>query len=208
MPGRTTRVIYNGRTPAAPYLMDADEISKISAIKETYKVIGCCALLTPRKGIDQLLHALVKLPGWALIVIGDGPALNDLRQLAEELQISERCFFLGFKHHAQAYLEYFDLYAMPSRSEGLPLAMLEAAAHSKAIVCSKIPAFLEIFTEEEVQYFELDNIGQLVVAVASAFDARERLAGAAYKKYLSSYTAEEMGANYLGLFSSLLRSKQ
>ena len=65
---------------------------------------------------------------------------------------------------------------MPSYSEGFPLAMLEAASMQKAIVCSDIPVFREIFSEQEIVTFELDNTNSLRDALITARREKEKLA--------------------------------
>lgn len=93
------------------------------------------------KGHDVLLHALSRLPtdpGWRLAVAGRGPEEARLRELAQRLSLSERVHLLGYRGDIQDLMAAADIVAMPSRSEGLPLAILEAMFARRPIVASAV----------------------------------------------------------------------
>lgn len=203
---RDIEVIHNGRALAHVGKIDIQDAAAIEGLKTKFKIIGCCALLTHRKGIDQIIRVLPELQDYALVIVGDGQVREELEKLAVELNVLARCLFLGFRHNAQSYLPLFDLYVMPSRSEGLPLALLEAAGHKRAIVCSDIDVFKEIFTSEEASFFQLEDRASLKQAIEFAYEKRERLADNVNKRYLASYTREVMAQRYTEFFSELRRS--
>src|SRR4051794_40426911 len=91
-----------------------------------------------------------------------------LRQLAADVGVLSRCIFLGYQPNARDYLSFFDLFIIPSYSEGFPLGLLEAAQHHLPIVCSDIGIFKELFTQEEVSFFEVDNVQSLVKSILHA----------------------------------------
>ncbi|WP_162426913.1 glycosyltransferase family 4 protein [Pontibacter pudoricolor] len=146
--------VHNGRFVKSEQTdkQPVPENEQIEAFKDQSIVIGVAALLTHRKGIDQLLHLIHRNNRYKLLIIGDGQVRVKLEQLAKQLQVSERCMFLGYKKGADNYYRYFDVYAMPSRSEGFPLALIEAAAFGLPTICSDLPAFKEIFSERDVAF--------------------------------------------------------
>ena len=79
-----------------------------------------------------------------------------LKEQAQTLGVADRVYFFPYQEFPCNYLHYFDIYMMPSYSEGFGMAMVEAALGGKAIVCSDIPVFHEIFNENEVRFFTLD----------------------------------------------------
>lgn len=104
---------------------------------------GCKTLLYlgrihPKKGLRNLFHAFARLPqadnpGWKLIVAGwdqDGHE-QELRNLARDLGIDDLILFVGpqFSEAKAAALAHADAFILPSHSEGLPMAVLEAWAH-------------------------------------------------------------------------------
>jgi glycosyltransferase involved in cell wall biosynthesis len=93
------------------------------------------------KGHDVLLHALHRLPpalGWRLAVAGRGPEEVRLRELAARLSLSDRVHLLGYRSDTSDLMAAADIIAMPSRSEGLPLTILEAMFARRPIVASAV----------------------------------------------------------------------
>ncbi len=72
----------------------------------------------------------------ALLLIGDGPVREELESLANRLGVSEQVSFLGAQPNARALMSGLDLFVLPSRSEGLPLVLLEAMVESVSIAAT------------------------------------------------------------------------
>ena len=94
--------------------------------------------LSQEKGIDILLHALVRIrerhPQAHLKIFGTGPEESALKTLAAELKVEPAVTFCGYSDElTEAYAEA-SLFVLPSRYEGLPNALLEAAAAGLPIV--------------------------------------------------------------------------
>lgn len=179
---------------AAPAATDLDTPS-------TPYLIGLHAELTERKGIDQLLRVLPHLKDHGLVVIGEGPARRELEQLCAKLGISKRVRFLGKRPKAHRYLPLYDLYALPSRSEGFPLVLLEAAAAKKAVVCSKLPIFQELFSENEVAFFEIENLDALQAAILHATTHKTELGQRLHKRYLSAFSPEHFYHRHIEIYT-------
>lgn len=103
-------------------------------------IVGVVSRLCPEKGIDVLLEAAARLfPCFSqcrLEIIGDGPARGDLEVLARSLRIDHRVRFVGERIDARDALCRFDVLAVPSRTEGTPLVVLEAMAAAVPIVAT------------------------------------------------------------------------
>jgi glycosyltransferase involved in cell wall biosynthesis len=110
-------------------------------------VIGCLAGLQERKGHRFLLQAaaLLKSRGLNLRyqIAGDGPLREQLEQLAERLGLGDEVRFVGFVADSAAFLAQIDLFVMPSLSEGLGVAALEAMAAGKAVIAAKVGGLAE-----------------------------------------------------------------
>jgi glycosyltransferase involved in cell wall biosynthesis len=204
--GREVKVIHNGRALSVGKTIEGRDEASLNNLRTSFKLIGCCALLTHRKGIDQIIRVLPHCKDYALVVVGDGQVREELESLATKLGVMDRCLFLGFRHNAQAYLPLFDIYAMPSRSEGLPLALLEAAGNGLAIVCSDIDVFTEILTREEASFFALEHLGELKRAIVFAYENKAKLSANVRKKYLMCYTSKVMTQRYVDYFTEIRSS--
>ena len=93
--------------------------------------------LIPEKGALPLAQAVLSLPDWSLVVVGNGPQLDALQQLAQ--QSGGRVVAPGALPHAQIVqlLSQADCYCLPTLyAEGFPTTLLEAAACGCPIVCT------------------------------------------------------------------------
>lgn len=73
-----------------------------------------------------------------LLLVGDGPEMETLKQLAAELGVAHCVHFAGYQARPQDYLHVMDVFALTSRAEGMPLVILEAWAAGKPVVCSRV----------------------------------------------------------------------
>ncbi len=122
--GYRTIVMPNPITKPAPVGAMARLLSAPSAI-----AIG---RLHPQKGFDLLLRAFDRLqdkyPDWQLTILGEGPMRAELEALRSQLQLTDRVHFPGLVTNVREYLAQADLFVMPSRFEGFPMALCEAMA--------------------------------------------------------------------------------
>lgn len=195
--------IYNGCNSHIATSIKANDAQIISDAKKHWHLIGACAVVSHRKGLEQVIKALPFLTDYAFLLIGDGPALQDLQILANSLGVANRFITLGQKNNARDYMPYIDIYAMPSRSEGMGLALLEAVSAGVPAVCSDIPVFREIFSEHEVSFFQLDNIEDFVTAIKYLENNGVALSKRARERVETSYTQEIMVSHYLNYFEIL-----
>lgn len=102
-------------------------------------VVGAVGRLTREKGFDLLVRAIAALPGEInCVIVGDGPERAGLERLAAELGIERRLAITGWVENARAYLGGFDVVAMPSRFEALPLIAIEAALAERAVIATGV----------------------------------------------------------------------
>ena len=103
-------------------------------------VVGHVGRLQYQKNQTFLLEAFARLhqrePRARLVLVGDGPNLLTLEAKAVELGVENEVLFLGHRDDVPRLLQAFDLYAMPSRFEGLGMAAVEAQASGLHCVLS------------------------------------------------------------------------
>lgn len=135
-------VIRNG-VVAFPFLSREEARKELSLEPETF-VVGALSELHHIKGLDIALRAINKTKDINFVVLGDGEERQELKTFAKTLGISERVTFYGFRVDARKYLQAFDVFIMPSRSEGLPYALLEAGLAGLPIVASNVGGIPEV----------------------------------------------------------------
>jgi len=170
------------------------------------KIIGANAMLTKRKGLQYIISILPIIPDYVFLILGEGKERNKLLRLAKKLNVADRCYFLGFKNNAIAYLNYYDIYVIPSLSEGFSIALIEAVFAMKSCVCSDIDIFREIFTEDEVTFCDPKNKQSLKNAIEEAYTMRSQKGEKAYKRAINNYTNKIMSNHYLELYRNVLTS--
>ena len=97
-----------------------------------------------------------------------------------------------------------DIFAIPSQSEGFPLALLEAAAFGTKCVCSDIDIFKECFNDNEFVTFPLAHPEQLACKIVEA-QSREELKTNIKEKFNDSYSPQAFYDDYIAIYSDLLK---
>jgi glycosyltransferase involved in cell wall biosynthesis len=96
---------------------------------------------------------------------------------------------------------------MSSHSEGFPLALLEAGNLGKPIICSDIEIFRELFSDDEVCFFKLNDIKSLVNSVLQIENNLEFYSKNINSVITNKYSSINMANNYMNLYSSVLNIK-
>lgn len=119
-----------------------DELRQRLAIPANAFVIGTVGRLAEVKRQDLLLKAFAELapafPELRLLLVGDGPEQARLEALANSLDLADRTIFAGYQAQPEQFLAVMDLFALTSRHEALPLALLEAWASGLPVVASSV----------------------------------------------------------------------
>jgi glycosyltransferase involved in cell wall biosynthesis len=98
-------------------------------LSEHVKLIGCAGRLEEVKGFDLLIDAMAQLPpDIHAVIFGAGSQEHALRNRAGFLGVGRRLTFAGLSSDMSSVYPAFDIFCLPSRFEGLPLAALEAQA--------------------------------------------------------------------------------
>lgn len=115
-------------------------------------VIGSLGRLTVQKRYDLLVRALQDLPRATLMLVGDGPERARLTALAAELGVANRFVVTGWVKNARSYLSAFDIFALPSDWEGMPLGIIEAMHAALPVIATEVGSVAEVVCEGETGY--------------------------------------------------------
>ena len=126
--------------------------------------------LTQQKGIDLLFRALTQLRDtpFRLDIAGDGPERVALEKLAAELGLAENVRFLGWvgREDLPQVFGSADVFVLASHIEGMPNVVLEAMAHARPVVCTRVSGSEELVANGVTGLMvEVGNQEQLVAAL-------------------------------------------
>ena len=111
--------------------------------------LGVIARLEPRKAIDQAIAALAMVDGPRLDIVGDGPCRPALERQVAALGIGDRVRFWGYRSDPQSVISELDAVICSSRTEGLPVALLEAMALGRPAIAVPVGGVPEIIADGE-----------------------------------------------------------
>lgn len=154
-----------------------------------YKVVMYVGRLTIQKGLYNLLQAFKKVveraPKTLLLIVGSGEQEIELLELAAELGIGTNILFAGFQR-GKEWRDAFgvcDLTVMPSVSEPFGLTPFESAAFKVPALVSKQSGVAEVMkTALRVDYWDIDEMANQIVAVVQNHDLQAQLTEDSYKE--------------------------
>jgi glycosyltransferase involved in cell wall biosynthesis len=163
--------------------------------------------LYPVKGHAVLIDALAKLrerTGWRLAIAGRGEEEPRLRVQAATAGIGDRVHLLGFRDDIADILAAADLFTMPSLSEGLPLALVEAMSFGLPVVVTAVGGVPEVVTDGvEGMLVPPSDASALATALGALLaDAprRQKMGDAARTRALRDYALSTMADRYERLY--------
>jgi len=152
IPTECIEVIPNAVDMSSFDIGDADDTLKESiGITGRYPLLVTVARLDEVKGHTVLISALrlfkKKFPRFISVFIGDGPLRRRLEKEVKDAGLEEHIIFLGFRQDIAKLLPFFDIFVLPSLSEGLPNSVLEAMASGLPVVASAVGGIPEAVTD-------------------------------------------------------------
>ena len=180
--------------------------------KEDDLLIGTVAALIERKGHKYIFEAMLKIknqfPKAKLLVIGQGPLEQNLKELAASLGLAKEVIFLGFQENVPAILKRLDLFVLYPLMEGLGVASLEAGACSLPAIVSKVGGLQEVVEDGQTGFSIppknpqalADKINYLLSNPAQRVDMGKK----AKQRVQDIFSAEKMVDCYIEVYKELL----
>ena len=200
--GRVSLTVHNGIDPVSK-----SDFKRPEDLPEGVFHFAAVGRVSPVKGLETALRAMKELDpevGAVLDIIGSGPSMDLLKELAEELQLGQRVCFLGFKENIYDYLAHVDVLIMPSLHEGLPYTILETMSLGTPIIASRVGGLAEILEDGRTALLvEAGDVGGWAEAMLDLAGNRQRaleLGAAGKVEQARALTLETMGADYWGVY--------
>lgn len=174
--------------------------------------IAAIGRLSREKGFDRLVEAVAGLVAAGkdirLVIMGDGYLKGELFLKVNELGIADRVMFSGYVDGAGRYLPYFNLFAMSSLTEGLPMVLLEAMAAEVPIVATYVGGIPEVLDHGEGGVLVgAGDVGALKGGIEEVMDRPEaaaRRTACALARVREVYSSRAMAERYSKIYADLL----
>jgi glycosyltransferase involved in cell wall biosynthesis len=192
-----------------------EEVRRGLGLPPEARVVGLVARLDHwGKGHRELFAALAQLqeslPVQALIV-GGGRRQGDMEKLAASLGIGGAVHFLGNRRDVPDLLGAMDIFVLPSHSEGVSLALLEAMAAGLPVIASAVGGLPEVIADGvNGLLIPPRDPGALAGALARLLaepDLARRLGGQARRDVENYYSVERLVREVNGIYEDLLKKK-
>lgn len=176
---------------------------------EGEKWVGSLAGLRAVKNQTALVRAVARLPEeWQLVIVGDGPERDAIRDAADAADIAHRVHLPGFVAKPKTFLGLFDIFALSSRSEQFPLSVVEAMAAGLPVAAPAVGDIAAMVAEENVPFIvgpnDQDALSQALLTLAADADRRQTIGQANRAKARSQFDEAKMIATYRRLYASAL----
>lgn len=169
--------------------------------------------MDPIKGLDTLVDAvgLVKRErDVKLLLVGDGPERRLLESCVARCGLESTVHFLGRRDDVFGLVRLADLFVFPSRTEGMPNALLEAMAGRLPVITTDVPGCRDLVADGETgRVVRVDDAGALASAIVAAIEnpeATQEMSATAWHYVKDHHGIEQCHQAYENFYSQILGS--
>ena len=176
-------------------------------------VVGTVARLFLGKGIDTLLQAaslVVKvLPNIRFVIVGDGPERDKYKAYSKALGIDNKVEFLGFRNDVPQLMAGWDVFALPTHSEGFSLSVLEAMASRLPVVVSDVPSLREMVVPGRSGYLvqpkDSPGFARAIITLLKDLPRSRAMGEANLRRVRQYFGTDQMLKNTIKAYCDLVR---
>ncbi len=175
-------------------------------------VIGTVAALRQEKNLPRLLHAFRHVADAVparLEIVGDGPERAALERLAAELGIGARVRFAGYSAQTAAFYRGFDIFALSSDTEQMPLSVIEAMASGLPVAATDVGdvrAMVAADNQDFVTSLDPPALARAIMTLGQDAALRRRVGAANRAKAEADFDQRAMISAYAALFDGVAQS--
>ncbi len=191
------------------------ERARVELIKQTGQeihndafIIGTIAELHKNKGLSYAVLAFSEIaqknPPLYYFILGDGEEGPALQKLINQHQLENRVFLLGFVDNAAVFLPTFDMFLLPSITEGLALVLLEAGLASLPVIATNVGGIPEIIEHDKtgilVHARDPNEMASAVQKLIASPSSRTTFGEALHEKCLAEFSHDRTLAETIGVY--------
>lgn len=201
-------VIPNGIVPVTLNETDRSEVRLQMGAEENDVVLLSVGRLVFQKAHEYLVSAmpavLKELPNVKAGICGDGILRQDLEKQIQSLGLEKQIKLLGMQSDVTKYLAAADVFVLPSRWEGLPIALLEAMSAGLPVIATRVEGVDEVVQAGIhgvlVKPESAEELAEAILQLSTDAEIRQHMGEASRLRVLDSYTIDRMCERYLEIF--------
>lgn len=174
-------------------------------------IIGTCARLTKKKGINYLIDAFQKVRLYCkdihLVVIGDGEERANLERLVKK-ENKDFVHFIGNLKEASPYFHNFHLFVLPSLNEPFGIVILEAMSQKIPVIATKVGGIPEIIVDGESGFLipprNSEKLAEAILNLIQNEELRNKLGENGYIRFKENFTIEKMVEKTISVYEEIL----
>ncbi|NJM76780.1 MAG: glycosyltransferase family 4 protein [Acaryochloridaceae cyanobacterium RU_4_10] len=214
IPEDQMRCIYNGVKPAPPLRENLttlrDRVRQEFGLPPNSRLVITVGRLDLKKGYGDLIPAIPAIvqayPEVRFLWVGDGDRRDALMAQVRDYGVENKVLFVGYRRDVSRLLRSADLFVFPTHFEGMPLALLEAMAHSVPVVASDIESIAEVVEhQKQGLLFEMGDRNDLHQTLAWALQHPQQMHQMAQnaKRRVQGFSEDKMVKETLQLLQEL-----
>ncbi len=172
-------------------------------------VISCIGRLVPEKDHENLFRAVRELidsgvSDFEVLVVGDGPRFEELNNCIEKLNISAYVKMLGAQNDVIGILRRSDIVVLSSKTEGLPMVLLEAMSAGVPCVATDVGGIPQLLSDGGGIVVPSQDSKSLADAIKDTYENRAKLKAAgdrARQRIVDDYDIDRIVDRYVNVFS-------
>jgi glycosyltransferase involved in cell wall biosynthesis len=223
VPKRRGTVLYDGiDIPAPPSAGVGMGVRAEFGIPAEAPVIGMVARVAPQKDYPTLVTAaravVERFPDARFVIVGDAsstPALREhyaaTRQLIETAGVAANFVFTDFRTDVPRFLDAFDLFVLSTHWEGLPLVLLEAMAHGRPVVSTRVDGIPELVVHgRNGLLYDHEDAAELAAHLTALVNDRPRLLAmgqAAREHVAAGFSRAAFAGNVARVYEEVLSAR-
>ena len=187
---------------------NTEQVRRELGIADNFRIIGTIGRLSPEKAHLDLLEAAKMLKesfaNVFVLIVGDGPMRANLEAAIEKLGLNNNVLITGVRNDIPDILAIFDIFVLPSHSEGLPIALLEAMAAKKPIIATNVGSIPNVLSQKKSgilipprDVYLLKNAMAELLGNSSKADL---FAQNAYTTVEAQYSSKRMTEEYMDIY--------
>lgn len=203
-------VVYNG-VMAKP-LMPKALIRRELGFRDDDFLVGSVGRLDRIKNIPLLLKSIGKAiktaPNLRGVIIGDGQQYDEINKMIADMELGEIVKLVGFRNNAASLINGFDLFILPSFSEGISLALLEAMAMGIPVIATDVGGNPEVVINGQTGWMVPSNnehvLANTILEALANPERRQQFGLAAKERFYQGFAFERMLGKYQELYATIL----